>query len=133
MSEIDITEQPIIEETEWEAEPILVASKTENLAPEFGSCMTWVVPQNGVGTAIPILNRRLRRTTGAVSIVALGGATAVIFNSRQDSLNGANPSGATFLAVGTRVIEWENQQALYAIGIGGTPTLTVIDESYQER
>jgi hypothetical protein len=124
---------PLQEEAVWEAEPILTREVTGNQAPEFGSCMTWTVPQNGVGQAIPVLNRRIRRTTGAISIISLTGATAVVFNSKPDSLNGPLPQGATFLAIGTRIIEWENQEPLYAIAIGGTAQVTAIDESYAER
>lgn len=136
MSYPETVESPYIEAgTDYAAEesPIITKNITENFAPEYGSCMTWTVPQSGLNPSVMILTRRIRRTTGAVSIISLTGATAVIFNSKQDSLNGANPQGATFIAIGTRVIEWENQQPLYAIAIGGTAQVTVIDESYQER
>lgn len=122
--------------TEWEAEPvepIVIRDLTKTESPQYGSCMTWNIPQSGTGQPVQILQRRRVRTTGAVSIVALTGATAVIFNSKLDPLQGLSPSGATFTAVGTRVLEWENQQPLYAIAIGGTATVTVIDEAYAER
>jgi hypothetical protein len=116
----------------YQGQAIPVTIETDNAAPEYGGCLTWVVPQAGVGTPIPIFNRRLRRFKGKLSVVALGGATSVVFNSVIDRLQGATPQGYTVLAVGA-LPDWESQQPLYAIGVGGTPTVSCIDESYADR
>lgn len=124
--------------SEWEAEPVeplVIKDVGKREAPQYGACMTWNIPQSGIGANQPvsILQRRRTRSKGSVSIVALTGATAVMFNAKMDPLTGLNPQGATFVAIGTRVLEWESQQPLYAIAIGGTATVTVIDEAYAER
>jgi len=128
----------IEQDTQWQAEPvepIVIKDLTKTESPQYGSCMTWQIPVVGSGVPVQILQRRRTRTTGAISIIALGGATSIIFNSKLDPLQGNTPQGATFQAVGTRVLEWENQQPLHAIGQGGAGpvTITVIDEAYAER
>lgn len=116
-------------------QPIPVVAITENMAPEYGACMTWSVPQAGVGTNQPVqlLTRRTRRAQAKMFITALGGATSVVLNSKLDPLQGGSPQGATFLAVG-RLPDWENQQPLWAIAVGGGPvTITIFDDTYAER
>jgi hypothetical protein len=116
-------------------QPIPVVSLTENLAPEYGACMTWSVPQAGVGTNQPVqlLTRRIRRSQAKLFITALGGATSVVLNSKLDPLQGLTPQGAVFLTIG-RLPDWENQQPLWAIALGGGPvTIAVFDDSYAER
>jgi hypothetical protein len=117
----------------FEVQPVPVYSLTEESAPEFGSCMTWSIPQNTAGLPVQMLNRRTRRAQAKLFITAMGGATSVVLNSKLDPLQGANPQGAIFLAVG-RLPDWETQQPLYAIAIGGGPvTIAVFDDSYAER
>jgi hypothetical protein len=114
-------------------QPIPVVSITENYAPEYGSCMTWSIPQTTAGTPVQILTRRTRRAQAKLFITAMGGATSVVLNSRIDPLQGATPQGATFIAAG-RLPDWENQQPLYAIAVGGGPvSITVFDDTYAER
>lgn len=246
--------------------PVVIhGTKTENVAPDFGSCMTWNVPQFGVGLPIQILPRRLRRAQAKISVVSFnaqalttvqsvanpaagaqavytvpagtgpvtleavtytlttdavvanrqgrvqildsagnvvatfqstgnvaasstvtvylsegnsqtanatsgssfgslapitlypgwkvqtvtaamdpgdtitgfavtllgttGGASSVVFNSRLDALT--IPQGLTYSAVGN-LPDWESQQPLYAIAVGGSVTIAVLDESYAE-
>jgi hypothetical protein len=45
----------------WPSQPLPVVSATQEEAPQYGSCMTWNVPQVGIGQPIQILQRRLRR------------------------------------------------------------------------
>jgi hypothetical protein len=113
-------------------QPIPVVSITENYAPEYGACMTWNVPQSGVNPPVQLLTRRTRRAQAKLFIISLSGATSVIVNSKLDSLSGTNPQGSTFLAVG-RLPDWENQQPLYAIAIGGTALISIFDDTYAER
>jgi len=126
-------EPQVYEGAAYEAQPVPVYSLTEDYAPEYGACMTWSVPQTTAGTPVPLLNRRTRRAQAKLFITALGGATSVVLNSKLDPLQGASPQGMAFSAVG-RLPDWENQQPLYAIAVGGGPvTIAVLDESYAER
>lgn len=60
----------------------------------------------------------------------ISAVTAVIINSKPDSLTGPNPQGGTIVSV-PRQIQWENQQPLYACALGGGPVnATVQDEIY---
>jgi hypothetical protein len=244
-SELDI---PHDTGTLWEAEPVeplVIKDVGKREAPQYGACMTWVVPQSGIGNNQPIqiLQRRRTRTKGTITIASLGGApvtvsaigtstgltagqtlasaavtqssvytiswnvqltatvgvtnnlqleingtpiqgatyrlasgtypqltwtgfiaagstitinaintdatgttsaqfvatsgtvgaATILFNSKQDPLTGPNPQGAMFQNVGQRALQWENQQPLYAIALGGTATINVIDEAYAER
>lgn len=61
------------------------------------------------------------------------GTGTVIVNSKLDPLQGANPQGATYAAAGTQCLEWDTQQPLYAIGIGGGAVVTSVDEAFGER
>lgn len=134
MSYPDTSEGPIEESTEWEAEPILTKSvDAAPASPEFSSCMTWNIPQAGVGQPVQILQRRVRREKAKLILVNLGTATGVMVNNTLAPLQGAAPQGATILAL-TYLIEWESQQPCYAIAIGGGPvTISVIDEAYADR
>jgi hypothetical protein len=126
-------EPQIYEGNAYAAEPVRVTEVSERAAPEYGSCMTWPIPQTTTGTPVLILNRRLRRHKAKLNITALGGATSVVFNSVIDRLQGATPQGYTISVVGV-LPDWESQQPLYAIAVGGGPaSISVIDESYAER
>jgi hypothetical protein len=123
----------------WPAEPLSVVNVTQRNAPEYGACMTWPVGQAGTAPqATQVLQRRIKRFKAKLSVTAVSGATAIVINSKADALNGnpGNPQGATyFVAAGANfnLPDWESQQPLYAIAIGGTLNLTVIDEAYAER
>lgn len=133
MSEGYVEDAPqTYEGTAYLEQPVRVTVETENAAPEYGGCMTWPVPQAGVGTPIPVFNRRLRRHKGKLSVITLTGATSVVFNSVIDRLQGSTPQGYTITAVGP-LPDWESQQPLYAIAIGGTALVSCIDESYADR
>lgn len=118
---------------EWASEPVQVKEISERAAPEYCGCMTWVIPQNTIGQPVQILQRRLRRHKGKLMLTALGGATSVVFNSKLDPLQGLSPQGAAVLVIGP-LPDWESQQPLYAIAVGGGPaTVAVWDEAYAER
>ena len=117
---------------QYEGQAIPVTIETNNAAPEYGACMTWTIPQAGTGQPIQILTRRLRRFKAKLIVTTLSGATSVVFNSVIDRVQGAVPQGLTVTAVGF-LPDWESQQPLYAIAIGGTATITILDESYADR
>lgn len=126
-------EPQVYEGNAYVAEPIPVKEMTESAAPEYGACMTWPIPQTTAGTPVQILTRRLRRHKAKLIVTALGGATSVVFNSVIDRLQGATPQGFTVSVVGF-LPDWESQQPLYAIAIGGGPaSISVLDETYAER
>lgn len=133
----ETVEDPLAEEngTEWEAEPILTKSVEGSASPEFSSCMTWNIPQAGIGSNQPVqlLQRRIKREKAKLILVNLNGATSIMVNNSFPPLTGLNPQGAQILAL-TYLIEWESQQPCYAIAIGGGPAVvSVIDECYADR
>jgi hypothetical protein len=65
---------------------------------------------------------------------SLGAASAAMFHNRPDILSLPNPPPNTGIVV-TSVpfaFDWESQQPLYGVGIGGIVTVSVIDESYAD-
>lgn len=117
-----------------ETDPIPVREVSEKLTPEMVSCMTWQVPQQGVGQPVQILQRRIRRSKAKISVTAWGTATSIVFSPKLDTVQGATPQGATYTTVAGApqfLPDWENQKPLYAIAIGGGPVqVTVQDEAY---
>jgi hypothetical protein len=55
----------------WPSQPLPVVSATQEEAPQFGSCMTWSVPQAGIGQPVQILQRRLRRNEARLYLVSV--------------------------------------------------------------
>jgi len=82
----DVTEYyeetpPDIEDREtnpWPSQPLRVVSATQEEAPQYGSCMTWTVPQAGTGQPVQILQRRLRRNEARLYLVSLPTITTLI-------------------------------------------------------
>lgn len=120
------------QEDVWPAAPLRVIPLSSREAPEYGASMTWLIPQAGIAQPVQILTRRVRRHKAKLILIQLTGATSVIFNAVIDRVQGTAPQGFTMLAVGV-MPDWESQQPLYAIAIGGTAQVSVWDESYQER
>lgn len=192
----------------WPSQPLPVVSATQEEAPQYGSCMTWSIPQAGIGQPVQIAQRRIRRnkcklyanslptvlttvtapavpastvaqynntgvpvivtvtggtvtqitvngtatglTSGAINVPA-GGTIAVTYsvaptwtwqtsslgsivvNSKLDPLQGTSPQGATYSVQGSQFLEWDSQQPIYAICIGGTAVVSVVDEAFAER
>jgi len=97
--------------------------------------MTWVAGQSGTGQPAQLLTRRIRRRKAKILVCVMGGATSIVFNSKLDPLTNPLPQGFTVTtptSLPFLLPEWENQQPLYAIGVGGTPTISVIDEAYED-
>jgi hypothetical protein len=117
---------------QWQAQPLTAVKPTERHAPEYGACMTWNIPQVGVGQPVQILQRQPQRYKAKMVLIALTGATSVVINSKLDPVQGATPQGVTLLAAGP-LPDWESQQPLYAIAVGGTATISVWDETYAVR
>lgn len=133
MSEGYVEDEPQTYEPEvYAGQAIPVIVESENAAPEYGACMTWTIPQAGTGQPIQILTRRLRRFKAKLLVTTLTGATSVVFNAVIDRVQGATPQGFTITAVGF-LPDWESQQPLYAIAIGGTASISILDESYADR
>ena len=116
-------------------EPIPVIDQSERHTPELASCMTWSIPATG-GTNQPvqILQRTQHRFKAKITIANLNGASSVLFSQTLAALQGtiaSIPAGvATYQAIGS-IPEWESQQPLYCIAIGGAGAIvSVIDERY---
>jgi hypothetical protein len=117
----------------WEGQPIPVVSATVETAPEYGSTMTYAIPQFGVGLPIQVLTRRIRRHKAYVEVNFVI-AGSVIFNSKLDSLS--IPAGYTVnvpVAGLYRLPDWETQQPLYCVATVAGLSVSVIDMSYGER
>jgi hypothetical protein len=113
-------------------EAVPVVDVSERRTPETVSCMTWLVPQVGVGQPVQILQRRIHRFKAKITIASWGTATSIVFNSRLDPVQGASPQGATYAGTTMQFLpDWESQKPCYAIAIGGGPVqVTVQDEAY---
>jgi hypothetical protein len=114
----------------WPAEQPPAYKTTVRRPPEFGSCMTWAVPQVGIGTPVQILQRQAGRFKAKLIVTNAG--TSIVFNSKLDPLQGANPQGFTVTAIGA-LPDWESQQPLYAIATGAGGSVSVWDETYSLR
>ena len=134
MSDGYLEDEPqIYEGAAAEMEPIPVVEMSETVAPEYGACMTWTVGPAATSTPTQIFQRRIRRHKGKLVITSLSGATAIVVNSNRDALTQPTPVGASFVATGS-LPDWESQQPLYAVAIGGTgATIACWDEAYAER
>jgi len=119
------------EDEPWEERGALWLAEKPSLAgrmrPEHSSCMTWAVPQVGVGQPVQILQRQPTRFKAKLVVTNAG--TSLIFNNRLDPLQGATPQGFTINAVGS-LPDWESQQPLYVIGTGTGGSVSVWDEIY---
>jgi hypothetical protein len=106
---------------------------TEEIAPDYGSTMTYAIPQFGVGTPLQVLTRRLRRHKAYVEVnFTLAGS--VIFNSKIDQLSSQSGYTVAVPVAGLyRLPDWESQQPLYVIATVAGLSVSVIDFSYSER
>ena len=133
------------DEVEPVPEPILstvdvriVDTLTQRVAPQFASCTTFPIAQNGAAgptgqqQVTQLLQRRLHRFKAKFQFT-LGTATSLVFNSKPDPLTAVPPQGLILIA-GQVMPDWESQQPLYATAIGGgNATVSVVDEAYGEQ
>lgn len=73
---------------------------------------------------------------GSLSLLpagSVGAATSAVFHNRPDPLTNPNlPSGVGIQVLTTPFnFDWESQQPLYGVGVGGLVTVSVIDETYE--
>jgi hypothetical protein len=121
------------QENPWPSQPLPVISATQEEAPEYGSTMTYSIPQFGVGTPLQILTRRIRRHKAYVE-VTFTVPGSVTFNSRQDPLSSNNGYIVSVPVAGLyRFPDWESQQPLFCIASVSGLVVAVIDMSYAER
>lgn len=99
-------------------------------AAEFGSCMTWPVPVVGIGQPVQILQRQPSRYKAQIIVQNAG--TSLIFNSKLDPLQGANPQGFTVSNAGA-IPPWECQQPLYVVATGAGGIVSVYDQTFALR
>jgi hypothetical protein len=126
--------------------PVRLIESPERNAPEFTGWLTVTIQQAGTITASPycvqLLNRRYRRFKAKFGqLVFPAGTTAVIFSNKPDPLTLAvpmgftvvNPSGAAAAIQNPGLPDYDGEQALYAVAIGGIATLSLFDEQYGEK
>jgi hypothetical protein len=114
----------------WPAEA--PSSGQHRAPPEFGSCMTWVIPQVGQGQPVQILQRQPQRFKAKWIVAGPAGNVGVVLNSKLDPLQGASPQGITITVQGSQP-DWESQQPLYAIATTAGVTISIWDETYALR
>jgi hypothetical protein len=117
------------------AVPVHIVGEPKRDSPEYCAFSTVTIQQAGTITAPPyctqLLQRRYQRYKAKFfNIVFNTGATAVIFNSKPDALTGANPQGAQITVATNTLPDYDAEQPLYAVGIGGTVTISYFDESF---
>jgi len=113
----------------------IVSTETERDSPEFGSWMTFTIGQAGLVSASPyctqLLQRRYRRYKAKFGPCVFGtGTTSVVVNSKPDPLTIPVPQGWIISATNLVLPDYDAEQPLYAIAIGGIATIPVLDESY---
>jgi hypothetical protein len=130
----DVREEiEVHESSPWPSQPLPVISATQEEAPQYGSTMTYTIPQSGVGTPLQILTRRLRRSKAYVEVNFIVPGT-VVFSSKIDALSGLNGYTVAVPIAGLyRLPDWETQQPLYCIATVANLTVSVIDMSFAER
>lgn len=67
------------------------------------------------------------------ALTSLGAASAAVFHNRAEPLQNPNPPAGVGVQVAIAPFEfdWESQQPLWGVGIGGNPVVAVIDETYE--
>ena len=131
----DVDFEPNIAESDYPAVvPVkIVMSETENVPPQFASCMTWPIGQVGVASPTQILQRRLHRFKTQF-LLNMPGAGVVTFNTKQEPLMNPNPQGFSFTAaaiVANQALPpFESAQPLYVIASIAGCTVAVLDQSY---
>jgi hypothetical protein len=69
----------------------------------------------------------------ATALAAIGAASAAVFHNQTAPLsNPVVPPGVGIqIVTAPSIFEWESQQPLYGVGVGGNVQVSVIDESYE--
>jgi hypothetical protein len=127
-------EEAVTEEWEPAVVPVRVMhDETIRVPPEFASCMTWTIPQMGVGQPAQILQRMYHRYKTKF-LAVFPGAGTLYLNTKFDPLsNPASPQGFSVTASAAGIVpvpEYESMQGMWAIGSIAGITLSVMDESY---
>lgn len=110
-------------------------TQDERVAAEVAAHTTWNIPEAGAGQAVTICPHLYKRYKAQMQVNISGGATAIVLNSQAGPLNSANPQGSIWYPpAGATVYDlppYESMRKLHAIAIGGTATISVMDQSYK--
>lgn len=114
----------------------VVATETENVAPEFAGWQTWLPILAGSGNPTQLLQRRIKRFK-AYMIFTIPASTTVYLNHRPDELSNPVPPSTTAQLTGPLTAyvfpNYEAQLPVYAVYTGTGPvSVLVLDESYGE-
>jgi hypothetical protein len=101
----------------------------ETYTAEFGAYQTVTVPVTGTNMPVQILQRRMKRHR-AIIIVQTLAANYVVLNSSQAALSSLTPQGYQ-LVVSQQLLEVKNQEALYAIAVGTSAIISILDEGWR--
>jgi len=112
-------------------------NETEQVAPEFGSLMTYNIPLQGSGSPVQIATHRYHRYK-CKFIVNIPAATFLYIAKIPDYLSSNALSNAFVVGNETTAVmgsgqipDWEAQQPLYAVYTGTGPvSVSVMDMSY---
>lgn len=114
----------------------VVATETENVAPEFAGWQTWQPILAGSGNPTQLLQRRIKRFK-AYMIFTVPASTTVYLANKPDSLSTPTPAATVASLTGPLTAyvfpNYEAQQPVYAVYTGTGPvSVLVLDESYGE-
>ena len=126
-------EEAVTEEWEPAVVPVRVMhDETIRIPPEFASCMTWAVPQVGVGQPAQILQRRYHRYK-AKFLCIFPGAGTLYLNTKFEPVSNPSPQGFAVTATAAGIVpipEYEAMQGMWVIASIPGIALSVLDESY---
>src|SRR5215469_14895136 len=103
---------------EWEPAVVsvrVVHDETIRVPPEFASCVTWTIPQAGIGQPVQVLQRRYHRYKTKFWC-NFPGAGTLYLNTKFEPVSLPSPNGfqVTATAAGFVAIpEYESMQPMY--------------------
>lgn len=114
----------------------VVATETENVAPEFAGWATWLPILAGSGNPTQLLQRRIKRFKAYMIFTIPANTTLYLANTPNPLANPVPPSTTASLTgplTGYVFPNYEAQQPVYAVYTGTGPvSALVLDESYGE-
>lgn len=102
--------------------------------------ITVIIPAGSSGAAATLFLKTIGAGGGTASyygqimatpLTGSGGASQAILHYRIEPLMNANPQTGIQIPLAPYTLEFQSQEPLYGVGLGGTVTVAVIDESYR--
>jgi hypothetical protein len=119
----------------------LLAPATSVVATPFGpffmtlnGAQALVVQANAAGSAAAVYHASITAIPQTLNQGVNNQSSAAVFHNRPDVLSLPNvpPNTGIIVVTAPYSFDWESQQPLYGVGIGGLVTVSVIDETYAD-